>query len=159
MSRRDSDSEKVPAALYDRLTDTPTYAARMYKVQLRFPGNMGVLILPGGISPERKYWLFKSEPTAYSFDDLLNEENQTAEWDGVRDYQVRNFMRDEMREGDAVLFYHSSTNPTAVVGTATTVTQAYPDVTAWDPQAKYYDPKSSPDNPAWLVVDMKADQE
>ena len=108
---------------------------------------------------ERKYWLFKSEPTAYSFDDLLNEENQTAEWDGVRNYQVRNFMRDEMREGDGVLFYHSSTNPTAVVGTATIVTQAYPDVTAWDPQAKYYDPESSPDNPAWLVVDIKADQE
>ena len=107
---------------------------------------------------ERKYWLFKSEPTAYSFDDLLNEENQTAEWDGVRNYQVRNFMRDEMREGDGVLFYHSSTNPTAVVGTATIVAQAYPDVTAWDPQAKYYDPKSSPDNPAWLVVDIKADR-
>ncbi len=108
---------------------------------------------------ERKYWLFKSEPTAYSFDALLNEENQTAEWDGVRNYQVRNFMRDEMGQGDAVLFYHSSTTPTAVVGTATIVSQAYPDVTAWDPQSKYYDPKSSPDNPAWLVVDIKADRE
>ena len=108
---------------------------------------------------ERKYWLFKSEPTAYSFNDLSNEENQTAEWDGVRNYQVRNFMRDEMRPGDAVLFYHSSTTPTAVVGTATIVSQAYPDVTAWDPQSKYYDSKSSPDNPAWLVVDIKAEQE
>ena len=68
-------------------------------------------------------------------------------------------MRDEMRQGDAVLFYHSSTTPTAVVGTATIVSQAYPDVTAWDPQSKYYDPKSSPDNPAWLVVDIKAEQE
>jgi predicted RNA-binding protein with PUA-like domain len=108
---------------------------------------------------ERKYWLFKSEPTSYSFNDLSKEENQTAEWDGVRNYQVRNFMRDEMRQGDAVLFYHSSTTPTAVVGTATIVSQAYPDVTAWDPQSKYYDPKSSPDNPAWLVVDIKAEQE
>ena len=108
---------------------------------------------------ERKYWLFKSEPTAYSFNDLSNEENQTAEWDGVRNYQVRNFMRDEMRPGDAVLFYHSSTTPTAVVGTATIVSQAYPDVTAWDPQSNYYDSKSSPDNPAWLVVDIKAEQE
>ena len=108
---------------------------------------------------ERKYWLFKSEPTAYSFDALMNEENQTAEWDGVRNYQVRNFMRDEMRPGDAVLFYHSSTTPTAVVGTATIVSQSYPDVTAWDPQSKYYDAKSSPDNPAWLVVDIKADRE
>ncbi len=70
---------------------------------------------------ERKYWLFKSEPTAYSFETLMNEGNQTAEWDGVRNYQVRNFMRDEMQQGDAVLFYHSSTNPTAVVGTATIV--------------------------------------
>ncbi len=109
---------------------------------------------------ERKYWLFKSEPTAYSFDALMSEENQTAEWDGVRNYQVRNFMRDEMRQGDAVLFYHSSTTPTAVVGTATIVSQAaYPDVTAWDPQDKHSDPKSSPDNPAWLVVDIKADRE
>ena len=108
---------------------------------------------------ERKYWLFKSEPTAYSFDALMNEEDQTAEWDGVRNYQVRNFMRDEMRPGDAVLFYHSSTTPTAVVGTATIVSQSYPDVTAWDPQSKYYDAKSSPDNPAWLVVDIKADRE
>ena len=108
---------------------------------------------------ERKYWLFKSEPTAYSFADLSNEENQTAEWDGVRNYQVRNFMRDEMQQGDAILFYHSSTTPTAVVGTATIVSQAYPDVTAWDPQAKYYDPKSSPENPAWLVIDIKSDRE
>ena len=108
---------------------------------------------------ERKFWLFKSEPTSYSFDDLSHEENQTAEWDGVRNYQVRNFMRDEMREGDGVLFYHSSTNPTAVVGTANIVSRAYPDVTAWDPNSKYYDPKSSPDNPAWLVVDIKAELE
>ena len=108
---------------------------------------------------ECKYWLFKSEPTAYSFNDLSNEENQTAEWDGVRNYQVRNFMRDEMGPGDAVRFYHSSTNPTAVVGIATIVSQAYPDATAWDPQSKYYDPKSSPDNPAWRVVDIKADRE
>ncbi len=109
---------------------------------------------------ERKYWLFKSEPTAYSFTALLDEENQTAEWDGVRNYQVRNFMRDEMQQGDGILFYHSSTTPTAVVGIATIVSQAaYPDVTAWDPQSKYYDPKSSPDNPAWLVVDIKADRE
>jgi len=108
---------------------------------------------------DRKTWLFKSEPTAYSFADLLNEPDQTAEWDGVRNYQVRNFMRDEMKVGDGVLFYHSSTNPTGVVGTATIVREAYPDPTAWDPQSKYYDARSSPDNPAWLMVDIKADQE
>ena len=70
---------------------------------------------------ERKYWLFKSEPTAYSFSDLLKEPDQTAEWDGVRNYQVRNFMRDDMKVGDGVLFYHSSSKPLAVVGTATIV--------------------------------------
>ena len=75
---------------------------------------------------ERKYWLFKSEPTAYSFSDLLKEPDQTAEWDGVRNYQVRNLMRDDMKVGDGVLFYHSSAKPLAVVGTATIVREAYP---------------------------------
>lgn len=109
--------------------------------------------------PDRKYWLFKSEPSAYSFSDLQGETDQTAEWDGVRNYQARNFMRDEMKVGDGILFYHSSSNPTAVVGTATIVREAYPDETAWDPQSKHPDPKSTPDNPTWLVVDIKADRE
>ena len=108
---------------------------------------------------ERKYWLFKSEPNAYSFSDLLNEPDQTAEWDGVRNYQVRNFMRDEMKAGDGVLFYHSSTNPMAVVGTATIVREAYPDSTAWDSNSEHPDPRSTPDNPVWLMVDIKADKE
>jgi predicted RNA-binding protein with PUA-like domain len=108
---------------------------------------------------ERKYWLFKSEPNAYSFSDLLNEPDQTAEWDGVRNYQVRNFMRDEMKVGDGVLFYHSSTNPMAVVGTATIVREAYPDATAWDPNSEHPDPRSTPENPVWLMVDIKADKE
>ncbi|MFQ6028820.1 MAG: EVE domain-containing protein [Dehalococcoidia bacterium] len=108
---------------------------------------------------ERRYWIFKSEPGNYSFANLLGEEDQTAEWDGVRNYQVRNFMRDEMKVGDGVLFYHSSSKPTAVMGTAHIVREAYPDHTAWDPKAKYYDPKSDPANPAWLMVDIKADQE
>ena len=107
---------------------------------------------------ERRYWVFKSEPTNYSFQDLLGEEDKTAEWDGVRNYQVRNFMRDEMKAGDGVLFYHSSAKPTAVMGTATIVKEAYPDSTAWEPGAKYYDPKSNPDDPTWLMVDIQADQ-
>ena len=107
---------------------------------------------------ERRYWLFKSEPSAYSFDDLQTEEDGTAEWDGVRNYQVRNFMRDEMRVGDGVLFYHSNAKPLAVVGTATIVSGAYPDPTAFDPAAKYYDAKSDPGNPRWLMVDIKADR-
>ena len=108
---------------------------------------------------ERKYWLFKSEPNAYSFYHLLNEPDQTAEWDGIRNYQVRNFMRDEMKVGDGVLFYHSSTNPMAVVGTATIVREAYPDSTAWYPNSEHLDPRSTPENPVWLMVDIKADKE
>ncbi len=108
---------------------------------------------------ERKYWLFKSEPTAYSFSDLLKEPDRTAEWDGVRNYQVRNYMRDEMKEGDGVLFYHSSAKPLAVVGTARIVRESYPDSTAWDPNDKHFDRRSTPDNPVWLMVDIKAEQE
>ena len=108
---------------------------------------------------ERKYWLFKSEPTAYSFSDLLKETDQTAEWDGVRNYQVRNYMRDEMKVGDGVLFYHSSAKPLAVVGTASIVREAYPDSTAWDPNDRHFDKRSTPDNPVWLMVDLKAEQE
>lgn len=108
---------------------------------------------------ERKYWLFKSEPTAYSFFDLMGEADRTAEWDGVRNYQVRNLMRDEMKVGDGVLFYHSSTTPMAVVGTARIVKESYPDPTAWDPGDKHFDPKSKPDNPAWLMVDIQAERE
>ena len=108
---------------------------------------------------ERKYWLFKSEPTAYSFSDLMGEADRTAEWDGVRNYQVRNLMRDEMKVGDGVLFYHSSTTPMAVVGTARIMKEAYPDPTAWDPGDKHFDPKSKPDNPAWLMVDIQAERE
>ena len=108
---------------------------------------------------ERRYWIFKSEPNNYSFADLLGEDGQVAEWDGVRNYQVRNFMRDEMKVGDGVLFYHSSAKPTAVMGTARIVKEAYPDNTAWDPKAKYYDAKSDPANPTWLMVDIKAESE
>ena len=108
---------------------------------------------------DRKYWLFKSEPTAYSFSDLLKEPDQTAEWDGVRNYQVRNYMRDDMKVGDGVLFYHSSAKPLAVVGTASIVKEAYPDNTAWDPNDKHFDKRSTPDEPVWLMVDIKAEQE
>ena len=108
---------------------------------------------------ERRYWLFKSEPKSYSFSELLAEENRTDYWDGIRNYQVRNMMRDEIKAGDGVLFYHSSAKPTAVVGTARVVGEAYPDFSAWDPNNKYYDPKSDPANPTWLMVDIQADQE
>jgi predicted RNA-binding protein with PUA-like domain len=108
---------------------------------------------------ERKYWLFKSEPTAYAFADLMAEPDRTAEWDGVRNYQVRNFMRDDMKVGDGILFYHSSAKPLAVVGLAQIVAESYPDPTAFDPAEKHYDPKSKPDDPAWLMVDIQGERE
>ena len=109
--------------------------------------------------PNPRYWLFKSEPTAYSFADLLNEPDRTAEWDGVRNYQARNFMRDDMKAGDGVLFYHSSSTPLAVVGIARIVREGYPDHTAWDPTSDHCDPKSTPDNPIWFMVGIQAEAE
>jgi predicted RNA-binding protein with PUA-like domain len=99
-----------------------------------------------------RYWLMKSEPDAYSLDDL--ERDGTTHWDGVRNYQARNLMRDEMRIGDRVLFYHSNARPPHVAGIAEVVREAYPDHTSWDPDSKYHDPKSSPDDPRWFMVDV-----
>lgn len=101
------------------------------------------------------YWLMKSEPDAYGIDDLAGEKNQTAEWDGVRNYQARNFMRDEMKKGDLVLFYHSNAKPSGVAGIAKVVKESYPDHTAFDKKAKYYDARSDPDKPRWFMVDVK----
>ena len=103
----------------------------------------------------KKYWLVKSEPSDYSFDDLTNEEDSIAEWDGVRNYQARNNMQ-AMKAGDEVLFYHSQTKPPAVVGLAEVVEEAYPDDTAWDPDSEHPDPRSTPDNPLWFMVDIQA---
>ena len=103
----------------------------------------------------KRYWLVKSEPSEYSFDDLTNEEDSIAEWDGVRNYQARNNMQ-AMKVGDEVLFYHSQTKPPAVVGLAEVVEEAYPDDTAWDPDSEHPDPRSTPDNPLWFMVDIQA---
>ncbi len=108
---------------------------------------------------KRQYWLIKSEPTTYSLSDLFAEEDSTAEWDGVRSYAGRNTMRDEMKVGDGVLFYHSNAKPNAIVGTAVVVKDGYPDYTAWDPDSEHPDPKSTPDNPIWYMVDIKGESE
>ncbi len=99
------------------------------------------------------YWLFKSEPTAYSWDDLVADD--VAEWDGVRNYTARNFLRDDIKPGDQVLFYHSSTNPPCVVGIAEVVREGYPDDTAWAEGSEHPDPKSRPESPIWYMVDIK----
>jgi len=102
-----------------------------------------------------KYWLMKSEPSAFSIDDLIACENSTDNWDGIRNYQARNFMRDTMEIGDKVLFYHSNCDEVGVVGLAEVASEAYPDFTAFDESCKYYDPKSDPDKPRWVMVDIK----
>jgi predicted RNA-binding protein with PUA-like domain len=100
-------------------------------------------------------WLMKSEPDAFGIDDLAARPEQTEPWDGVRNYQARNMMRDEMKPGDQIFFYHSNTKEPGIVGIAEVVREGYPDHTAFDPDAKYYDPKSDPDNPRWFMVDLK----
>ena len=104
----------------------------------------------------KQYWLFKSEPNAYSFDDLIRD--KVAEWDGVRNYQARNMLRDDIKVGDSVLFYHSNTQPIGVLGTALVVRSGYPDHTAWDTQSEHPDPRSTLERPVWYMVDIVPDQ-
>ncbi|MCB9210502.1 MAG: EVE domain-containing protein [Ignavibacteriales bacterium] len=103
----------------------------------------------------KKYWLVKSEPSEFSINDLEKSKNKTTYWDGVRNYQARNFLRDEMKKGDYVLFYHSNADPNAIVGVCEIVKEGYPDFTAFDPEDKHYDPKSKHENPTWIMVDIK----
>jgi len=101
---------------------------------------------------KQQYWLMKSEPLSYSIDDLLREKQ--AEWDGVRNYQARNYMRDDMSAGDKVLFYHSSCDEVGVAGIARVCKEGYPDHTAWSHESMHKDPKSTKENPIWYMVDV-----
>ena len=105
---------------------------------------------------EHRYWLVKSEPETFSFDDLLKAKNQTTHWNGVRNFVARNFLRDGMKLGDRVFYYHSSTKPQAIVGIAEVVREGYPDDTAFDKKDHGYDEKSKRDDPTWFMVDLKA---
>jgi predicted RNA-binding protein with PUA-like domain len=109
---------------------------------------------PGEMPQTRRYWLMKSEPSSFSIDDLLKAPSQTTCWDGVRNYQARNFMRD-MAVGDQVLFYHSNADPPAIVGIAEVITTAYADPTQFDKNDHHYDPESDPSSPRWDMVDIK----
>lgn len=103
------------------------------------------------------YWLMKSEPDAFSIDDLAHRPRRTEAWDGVRNYQARNFMR-EMRRGDLAFFYHSSCEVPGVAGIVEIVRAAYPDDSAWDPRSAYHDPKSRPERPLWDRVDVRLER-
>ena len=105
------------------------------------------------------YWLMKSEPDVFGIEHLKKCENKTEPWDGIRNYQARNLMRDEMKVGDQAFFYHSRQAEPAIVGTVRVVREAYPDHTSWDPSSKYFDEKSSPENPRWLMVDVQFENE
>ncbi|NNE70358.1 MAG: EVE domain-containing protein [Rhodothermales bacterium] len=104
----------------------------------------------------QRYWLMKSEPYVYSFEDL--QRDGKTHWDGVRNYRARNFLRDEIKVGDRVLYYHSNAKPSCIVGLATVVRDGYPDFTAWDPESDHPDPRSPEDNPRWFMVDIRADE-
>jgi predicted RNA-binding protein with PUA-like domain len=102
-----------------------------------------------------RYWLMKSEPAEFSIDDLRDRPNSTEPWDGVRNYQARNMLRDEMKQGDQAFFYHSNCEQPGIYGIMEVASAPYPDATAFDPDDKHYDPKSDPDKPRWMLVDMK----
>ena len=104
---------------------------------------------------KRRYWLMKSEPSCFSLSDLKQSDNQTSPWDGVRNYQARNLLRDDIQKGDGVLFYHSSIKIPAIVGVAVVVRAGYPDYTAWDPASDHFDSRSSLENPIWYMVDVQ----
>ncbi|MFZ2314190.1 MAG: EVE domain-containing protein [Gammaproteobacteria bacterium] len=102
-----------------------------------------------------KYWLFKSEPESFGIDTLSKMPKQTEHWDGVRNYQARNMMRDDMKKGDLGFFYHSNCTPPGIAGMVEIVKEAYPDFTAFNPESPYFDPKSTRENPRWFMVDVK----
>ena len=105
------------------------------------------------------YWLFKSEPSVYGIHHLKAGPKKTTQWEGVRNYQARNFMRDGCKKGDKVLFYHSNCDTPGIVGVAKVVKEAYPDHFALDKKSKYYDKKATPEKPIWCMVDIKFEQE
>lgn len=107
------------------------------------------------MAARQQYWLLKTEPESFSIDDLAAAPHQTTFWSGVRNYQARNMLRDQMKLGDQVLFYHSNADPPAIVGVAEVVREGYPDHTAWDKQDSHYDIGSTPDKPRWYMVDIK----
>lgn len=107
----------------------------------------------------KRYWLLKTEPESFGWDDLKRSPGRTTTWDGVRNYQARNFIRDDMRPGDGALLYHSNAAPPAVAGVAKVASKPYPDPTQFDPDSKYFDEGATPEEPRWFAVDVTADRD
>jgi len=107
------------------------------------------------MSNSKKYWLMKTEPHAFAIEDLAKRPGKKEHWDGVRNYQARNYMRDQMQKGDEVFFYHSSCTPAGIVGITTIDKSGYDDPSALDPHSKYHDPKATPQKNPWVMVDVK----
>jgi len=105
------------------------------------------------------HWLMKTEPGCFGLEHLKARPKRTEHWDGVRNYQARNFLRDDMRKGDLAFFYHSSCAQPGIAGIVKIVRAGYADHTAWDPDGEHFDPKSSPDNPIWYMVDVRLERE
>ena len=149
---------KRPAS--KKSTGTPKKAAAKKagaaKPKAKAEGSPWAYVFTPRAPGEKRYWLVKSEPTTFSFDNLLAAKDRTTGWDGVRNFVARNFMRDGMKLGDHVYFYHSSVNPQSIVGVAEVVREAYPDKTAFDKSHHGYDSDSDPNEPTWFMVDLRA---
>lgn len=154
-ARKKVAKKKAPATTESPRTQTRTRPAKAPQSAPYETGRWAAAFAaraPG----ERRYWLVKSEPETFSFDDLLRAPGRTTHWDGVRNFAARNFLRDGMKMGDHVFFYHSSTNPQAIVGVCEVVREGYPDHTAFDRSHHGYDADSDPDAPTWYMVDVRA---
>lgn len=119
------------------------------------PARPPVAVAPPRAAGERRYWLLKTEPEVFSIHDLLKAPGATTHWDGVRNYQARNYMRDQMQKGDGVIIYHSNADPPAIAGIATIAREGYPDHTQFDPAHHHYDPDAKEASPSWFMVDVK----
>lgn len=131
-------------------------AARSFSVPVPGGTSSGSWHFPPRKAGERWYWLLKQEPTDFGFDDLLKAPNRTTNWEGVRNFVARNFLRDHIKRGDYAFFYHSNANPSAAVGIVEIVRDGYPDTTAFDKKSKYYDKDSDKSAPKWFQVDVRA---
>jgi predicted RNA-binding protein with PUA-like domain len=148
--------KKASAAQAAPAKKAPTPPARKAPKSMPYEQGAWAHVFAPRAPGERRYWLIKSEPDVFSYDDLTKAPRQTTCWDSVRNSSARNFMRDGMKRGDLAFYYHSNADPSAIVGICEVVREGYPDPTAWDPAHDYFDPKSDPDVPTWYMVDVKA---